>query len=602
MSGISGGFGAGPGTKSFSPLLHAWNDPLANLKVHSSCVKLADLDCDGDSKLCVCDLDKKLKIYKGTTLAVEYAILDNPVALCIIHSELSLPRIPSIAVAAGSHVFIYRQLRPYRKWTCPFVDISPVEEDIWSSIKTDSLTVATAVKRLVEARDSGVRLSARSMDLITLDSDAARAAYLADMKDIMYAQSTLITCMEVLKKDTEDGDGITLLVVGTEAGQLYVLPQDPVNSTYLCKVQLPSTPTILSVSGLFDVEWRITVLCRDGRMYNVKSGEVRSTAVLSGSVTDLGSQAIAAVRQEKNLWVATMDKVVNCYSVKGKRLKGIVLNEDVSELCVMGLKRTKVSYLLLVALVTGKLCIYRELSRIYSFDVDAPISALCYGSYGREENALVIVHAQGTLTIKMWKRAADADSLNTSAGPPPEQDIPLPVPKKTKLYVEQTQREREKAPDIHRAFQRDLCKLRLTTARAYVKTLTDGLMGATAIGSNDIRLQIQVQGLGPKFLLKISLQNASTQPILQTHIVFSFDPNLYVMGHDLHSRQSVVVPILLPGPKQLVETQVLSIDPQGRAGQILVLLYHLQASAASNNSMPMLSASVRMPAAEPAVM
>lgn len=31
------------------------------------------------------------------------------------------------------------------------------------------------------------------------------------------------------------------------------------------------------------------------------------------------------------------------------------------------------------------------------------------------------------------------------------------------------------APDIHRAFQRDLCKMRLETARAYVKTLsTDG--------------------------------------------------------------------------------------------------------------------------------
>jgi len=61
-------------------------------------------------------------------------------------------------------------------------------------------------------------------------------------------------------------------------------------------------------------------------------------------------------------------------------------------------------------------------------------------------------------------------------GPPPEQDIPLAVPKKTKLYVEQTQREREMAPEIHRRFQRDLCKLRLTTARAYVKTLTDGFM------------------------------------------------------------------------------------------------------------------------------
>jgi len=79
--------------KQFSPFLHAWHDPLAGLKVHSSCVKLADLDCDGDSKLCICDLDKKLKIYKGTTLAVEYAILDTPVAMCIIYSEATMVNI-----------------------------------------------------------------------------------------------------------------------------------------------------------------------------------------------------------------------------------------------------------------------------------------------------------------------------------------------------------------------------------------------------------------------------------------------------------------------------------------------------------------------------
>jgi Bardet-Biedl syndrome 1 protein len=247
-------------------------------------------------------------------------------------------------------------------------------------------------------------------------------------------------------------------------------------------VQLPSTPVLLSVTGLFDVEWRVSVICRDGRMYSVKNGDVRGNAVLSGQVTDLGSQAIACVQQDKLLWVATMDRLVNCYSNKGKRLKGIVMNEDVAELCVLTLKRAKVNYLLLVALTTGELCIYRDLSMIHSFKVDAPVSAVVYGTYGREENSLIIVHSQGALTIKMWKRTADADSINSSGGPPPEQDIPLPVPKKTKLYVEQTQREREKAPEIHRAFQRDLCKLRLTTARAYVKTLTDGLMVRTIDG------------------------------------------------------------------------------------------------------------------------
>ena len=87
----------------------------------------------------------------------------------------------------------------------------------------------------------------------------------------------------------------------------------------------------------------------------------------------------------------------------------------------------------------------------------------------------------------MWKRTADIEHFNRISGPPPEQDIPLPVPKKTKLYVEQTQRERERAPDIHRAFQRDLCKLRLTTARAYVKTLTDGSL-------------VRVHSIHPSFL------------------------------------------------------------------------------------------------------
>jgi hypothetical protein len=53
--------------------------------------------------------------------------------------------------------------------------------------------------------------------------------------------------------------------------------------------------------------------------------------------------------------------------------------------------------------------------------------ALCFGTYGREESSLILVHGQnGALTIKMWKRTAEIDGLTNNAGPPPEQDIPLP--------------------------------------------------------------------------------------------------------------------------------------------------------------------------------
>ena len=43
---------------------HCWF-ALSGLKTVTGCVKLADLNGDGDSKLCICDFDKKLKVYKG---------------------------------------------------------------------------------------------------------------------------------------------------------------------------------------------------------------------------------------------------------------------------------------------------------------------------------------------------------------------------------------------------------------------------------------------------------------------------------------------------------------------------------------------------------
>jgi hypothetical protein len=81
---------------SKSPLLHAWHDPLANIRTNTSCVRLVDLNCDGDSKLCICDHDKKMRVYKGTNLVMEYAILDVPTAMCITYMEVSLVRFISL--------------------------------------------------------------------------------------------------------------------------------------------------------------------------------------------------------------------------------------------------------------------------------------------------------------------------------------------------------------------------------------------------------------------------------------------------------------------------------------------------------------------------
>ena len=50
-------------------------------------------------KLIICDTERKvLRVYKGTWLLVEIQLLDTPVALAVVYSEATVPRIASVAV------------------------------------------------------------------------------------------------------------------------------------------------------------------------------------------------------------------------------------------------------------------------------------------------------------------------------------------------------------------------------------------------------------------------------------------------------------------------------------------------------------------------
>ena len=76
--------------------------------------------------------------------------------------------------------------------------------------------------------------------------------------------------------------------------------------------------------------------------------------------------------------------------------------------------------------------------------------------YQRKQNIVINCHSNrkqafndiilgGGLIIKILKRNAQFEEKDLSGGPPVAQNIKLNVPKKTKLFVDQTLRERENA-------------------------------------------------------------------------------------------------------------------------------------------------------------
>ena len=560
--------------------LHAWHDPVAGLKAFTPCVRMCDLAGDNESKLLVASSDRKLKIYTGTTLLSENVLLDAPVSICSFYPDAKAsPRVPNVAVAAGPYVFIYRNLRPWYKFALPLNEVHADESAAWQALHAGDVTLDEAKGRLTTARDAGVQLTSTSQDLLAIEDEHALAGFVEEQRDRPLAAQTVCTCMETLRKELEEDDAVSMLVVGTENGHVLIL--DPAGTAVVKQWKLPSAPVYMAVSGVKDVEYRIVCACRDGNVHTIKESGP------SGVVIELESMPCGLVRQEKHIIVGCMSNVVHSFSLRGKKAYSIYLPDPISCMELLAMNRTRTAKALLVGMRSGEVCLYNEKQLIASLRINEPVTALRFGSYGREEGCLAVVGASGSLSIKILQRTAKFDITAASTGPPPEQDVPLSIPKKTKLYVEQTQREREQAIEMHRAFQRDLCKLRLSTARAYVKMITDGQGPMSYSSGSALRLTAQGQGLGPKFKIKLNLQNTGSKAVSDLSVALNYNCALYRLKTAVFG-----VPLLVPGLVHRLDAELECVDENGTADVVRVFV------CPHKSLVPLLSAIVNMPQSE----
>ena len=77
-------------------------------------------------------------------------------------------------------------------------------------------------------------------------------------------------------------------------------------------------------------------------------------------------------------------------------------------------------------------------------DLDEVATAIKFGRFGREEGALVLATRTGGLQVKLFRRTAKFEEKSNMPGPPAAQAQKLNIPKKTKVFVDQTMRERER--------------------------------------------------------------------------------------------------------------------------------------------------------------
>ncbi|XP_017348265.1 Bardet-Biedl syndrome 1 protein isoform X1 [Ictalurus punctatus] len=570
---------------SSSKWLDAHYDPVANLYTFSSCITLADLHGDGENKLVVGDLgtgagNMKLKVYRGTGLLSENTLLDLPTGLVSFLMDQHEPRTPAIAVASGPFIYIYKNLRPYFKFTLPTLEVNPLEQDVWNQARGDMIDPMTLKEMLEGIRDKAeIPLSVRSLRFLMLEPQEMES-YVNLQKEQPIRRQTIITCIGTLKKNMADDDAVSCLVIGTESQDVYIL--DPEAFTILSKMSLPSVPTLMDVTGQFDVEFRIIVACRNGNIYILRRDSQKPKYCI-----ELSSHPVGLIRMGKNVVVGCAQETMQSFTQKGKKLWTTYLPAPVTTMALLDLP-TRGFQAILVALANCEVHVYRDKNVVSTIKTQDVVTSICFGRYGREDGTLIMTTKGGGLIIKILKRTAVFDDRDSISGPPIAQSIRLNVPKKTKLYVDQTMRERENAVAMHRAFQMDLSRLRLAAARAYVKALESSLTPMSASLTEPLKMNAVVQGLGPSFKLTLNIQNtAACRPVMNLAISFLYDENLYSMRTAFFK-----IPLLVPGLNYPIDTFVECLSDKGISDIIKVFVLR------EGKSTPLLTAHINMPISE----
>ncbi|XP_044304769.1 Bardet-Biedl syndrome 1 protein [Varanus komodoensis] len=576
---------AGEGSQANSKWLDAHYDPVASLYTFSSCVALADLHGDGDYKLVVGNLgptghEMKLKVYQGMGLLSENALPDLPASVAAFLMEQHEPRMPAVAVASGPYIYVYKNLRPYFKFTLPPMEPNPMEKEVWEQAKEDKVDLLLMKEMLEVIRENAeMPLSVQSLRFLALDPPEMES-FVNQHKVHPIKRQTVITCMATLKKNMVDEEAISCLVIGTENEEILIL--DPEAFTVLAKMSVPSVPAFLDVMGQFDVEYRLSVACRNGCIYILRRDSKRPKYCI-----ELSAQAVGLVRVQKNIVVACSDETLQGYTQKGKKLWVVPL--PAAPVTMRLLEEKLQSFqAVLVALANGEVHMYRDKNLVNVIKTQDIVTSICFGRYGREDNTLLMTTKGGGLIIKILKRTATFDKGDAVVGAPVAQSIKLNVPKKTKLYVDQTLRERENGVAMHRVFQTDLNRIRIMAARAYVRALECSMTPVSESLQEPLKMNAVVQGMGPTFKLSLHLQNMSdSRAVANLLVSFLYDEKLYSV-----ERPFFKAPMLVPGLNYPLVTYVECLSDQSISDIIKVFVLP------EGGAEPLLTAHINMPVSE----
>ncbi|XP_057318218.1 Bardet-Biedl syndrome 1 protein homolog [Microplitis mediator] len=487
---------------SSSRWLEAVWEPSAKLNVLPGGLEMMDVAGDGEARLIAIDLgdeladDAKVRVFKGSDQVQEYSMLHPPCGVVGFYTENNEPKSAVVAVASCTDIFFYKNMKPHFKYSLPFLDAHPKEKEIWHKAGVEQ---EVNIKVLYEDLELLVKelgssfISPRTLKFLSLDENL-RYEFADLYRSVPLNRPDCATTIGTIRKDSWNDPASSCLVIGTEEGFILIL--DPRSFHLAEKFQLGWAPVTTVSAGLWSGEGQIFVVSREFEIGTLRKG--------CGTIKlweDLAAPAVAmSILPGDGLAVVIMTGIVIGFTGKGQKLWEIKLPGLALDMISIPVQQSGLSLLAVSVPKTG-VVIYDSQHHVDTITTFEPISAMKFGRMGQEERALAMVTINGGLCVKILKRTANFSTRSSTTSASNTTETPhtkFSIPKKSRLFVEQTMRERQEAKKIYQSFEQSFLRLQL----AVEKRAHEVIFSNTDSINNPITMEISVLGLGPTYVIR----------------------------------------------------------------------------------------------------
>ncbi|XP_055336687.1 Bardet-Biedl syndrome 1 protein-like [Paramacrobiotus metropolitanus] len=538
-------------------------DQDARIFTFGSCMALADLRGDGKCALVVGELSHtsgeiRLRSLDGQMWRDAFKLAEFPSAVLPLHLETpdAAKRIvPAIAVSVGNAVLIYKTMKPLCRYQLPHLQPLKEEQDLWTAAREKRLTVPDLFNKLNALKEtySEALFTQRTKSFLLISNDE-RDYFVQEYSEKPLFRSSVITCMATVNKKLKEEGSDQYLVLGTESRHLYIV--DALTNLVKAQHEVPDVPAAVATHGTFHERYRLFISCRDGKIYTITKDFSEITCVAPND------RPITMLNTGKHLVVPCMDGVIYFYKGKNNELhhkcEHPIACAEVIKYEPTGFKAVA------VALMNKEVLFFKEDQLVDTFTCDDVVTAMKYGKFDREDGALALVLRNGTVIIKLIKRRAKFEQITTEKVIKPIQQL---IPKRSTLFLDQTQRERENCKKMNTAVFDNITRMKYEINKRYAESLQ--LQSGNASVQEEVLITPQLLGSGPFFKLIVRVQNMSTETAMTDYSVFlQSDKTMYALPQTY-----IEVPFVVPRGKFAFARLFKFIGNQPSQGEITIHLF-----------------------------